>query len=37
VSHRELTGEAREAAERSGSPGLSARDGELLLANLPNL
>ena len=37
VSHRELTGEAREAADRSGSLGLAAADGELLLASLPNL
>src|SRR3990172_712338 len=37
VSHRELTGEAREAADRSGAMGLAAADGELLLASLPNL
>jgi len=37
VTHRELTGEALEAAEQKGSPGLGAADAELLLVSLPNL
>jgi putative ABC transport system permease protein len=37
VSHRELSGEARDAAEHSGAAGLAAADGELLRASLPNL